>query len=102
MSSATTTVTHEKEVHPMPTVIYRDDNRTEQARIAKRLAPMPDLGNPCCEVTTNPTRTITRIHYASTQAPQPAPPATPADPFQQRATGGWGSASDNPGDDIYR
>jgi hypothetical protein len=87
----------------MPTVIYRDDNRTEQARIAKRLEPYPDLGaTPACEVTTNPTRCITRVYYGSTQAPQPAPPTNPADPFQQRPTGGYGNASDNPGDDIYK
>jgi hypothetical protein len=76
----------------MPTVIFREDNRTEQARIAKRLAPMPDLGQtPDCTVTTNPTRTITRIYYGSTQARQPAPPANPADPYNQVPTGGYGS-----------
>jgi hypothetical protein len=74
----------------MPIVIFRDDNRTEQARINKRLEPYPDLGQtPRCEVVTNPTRCITRVYYGSTQARQPEPSANPTDPF-------------NPGDDIYR
>jgi hypothetical protein len=80
-----------EETNTVPTVIYRDD-RKEATRITDRLKPYPDLGQtPCCEVTTNPTRTITRVYYASTQAPQPAPPTNQQDPFQQVPTGGWGS-----------
>jgi hypothetical protein len=82
----------------MPTVIYQSDLDCEQ-RITDRLKPYPDLGQtPACEVVTNPTRTITRIYYGSTQARQPAPPANPADPFHQVPTGGYGS---NLADDIY-
>jgi hypothetical protein len=84
----------------MPTIIYRDD-RTEATRINERLGPMPDNGaTPCCTVTTMPTRCVTRIYPGGLQARQEMLPANPADPFVQRATGGYG-ASRNPGDDIY-
>jgi hypothetical protein len=82
----------------MPTVIYQSDLDCAD-RIAKRLAPMPSNGQtPDCTITTQPMRTITRVYYGSTQAKQPAPPATPMNPFAQVPTGGYGS---NLADDIY-
>jgi hypothetical protein len=73
----------------MPTVIFRDDNRTEQARIAKRLEPYPVMeGRPSCcgTVVSQPTRTITRIYHGGLQANQVMIPENPADPFAQYPT----------------
>ena len=85
----------------MPIVIFRDDNRTEQARINQRLQPYPTMdGRPSCcgTVVTNPTRTVTRIYHGGLQANQPMVPDQPMDPFAQYRTV---RGSGNPGDDIY-
>jgi hypothetical protein len=65
------------------------DNYNPAARINARLQPYPDLGQPCCEVTTVPTRCITRVYPRGLQARQPMAPATPQDPFKQNRTGGY-------------
>jgi hypothetical protein len=74
-----------------PTVIYQSDLDCAD-RITDRLKPYPSNGQtPDCTVTTQPTRTITKVYYGSTQAKQPAPPTNPADSFAQVPTGGYGS-----------
>jgi hypothetical protein len=81
----------------MPTVLYRDDNRTAQARINARLAPYPDNGRQsyCGTVVTNPTRTITRCYLGGLQAG--APMQTDEDPGNGYSGGGYGGGNNGYG-----
>jgi hypothetical protein len=63
----------EKENLAMPTVIYRDDNRSQVQRIQDRLGNVSS-GRAAEKVTTQPTRTVTTVYEKGFQAQKGAEP----------------------------